>query len=31
MYEEHMVRKMADLLHVPHMEFITTKHQVKNG
>jgi uncharacterized tellurite resistance protein B-like protein len=30
-YEEHMVRKMADLLHVPHMEFIKTKHQVKNG
>jgi len=31
MYEEHIVRKMADLLHVSHMEFIKTKHQVKNG
>lgn len=29
-YEEHMVRKMADLLHVPHIEFMKTKHQV-NG
>lgn len=27
-HEEHMVRKMADLLHVPHMEFIRIKHQV---
>lgn len=27
-YEEHMVRKMADLLHVPHLEFIKAKHQV---
>ena len=31
MHEEHMVRKMADLLHVPHMEFIKTKHQVTTG
>lgn len=30
-HEEHMVRKMADLLHVPHMEFIRTKHQVNSG
>jgi len=30
MYEEHMVRKMADLLHVPHIDFIKTKHQIKN-
>jgi uncharacterized tellurite resistance protein B-like protein len=30
MHEEHMVRKMADLLHVPHRDFIKTKHQV-NG
>jgi uncharacterized tellurite resistance protein B-like protein len=29
--EEHIVRKMANLLHVPQMEFIKTKHQVKNG
>ncbi len=29
-YEENMVRKMADLLHVSHMDFIKTKHQV-NG
>jgi uncharacterized tellurite resistance protein B-like protein len=29
-YEENMVRKMADLLHVPHLEFIKTKIQV-NG
>ncbi|HHZ69482.1 MAG TPA: TerB family tellurite resistance protein [Methylococcaceae bacterium] len=26
-YEEHMVRKIADLLHVSHMHFIKTKHQ----
>jgi len=31
MYEEHMVRKMADLLHVSHMEFIKTKHQAANN
>jgi uncharacterized tellurite resistance protein B-like protein len=30
-YEEHMVRKMADLLHVPHLQFIKTKHQVNSG
>ncbi len=30
-YEEHMVRKMADLLYVPHLEFIKTKHQVNGG
>ncbi len=30
-YEEHMVRKIADLLHVPHLEFIRTKHQVNSG
>jgi uncharacterized tellurite resistance protein B-like protein len=29
-HEEQMVRQMADLLHVPHMEFIKTKIQV-NG
>ncbi len=27
-HEEHMVRQMADLLHVPHMDFIKTKIQV---
>jgi len=31
MHEEHMVRRMADLLHVPHMEFIKTKIQVSGG
>ncbi len=30
MYEENLVRKMADLLHVSHKDFIQTKHQV-NG
>jgi len=29
-HEEYMVRKMADLLHVPHLDFIKTKIQV-NG
>lgn len=29
-YEEQLVRKMADLLHVPHLDFIRTKLQV-NG
>ncbi len=28
-HEEFLVRKMADLLHVPHLEFIKTKHQSK--
>jgi uncharacterized tellurite resistance protein B-like protein len=27
-YEEYMVRKTADLLHVPHLDFIKTKNQV---
>ncbi len=26
-HEEYMVRKIADLLHVPHIQFIKTKHQ----
>ena len=30
-YEENMVRKMADLLHVPHLEFIKAKIQVNGG
>lgn len=25
-YEEHLLRRLADLLHVPHKEFIRTKH-----
>ena len=29
--EEHMVRKIAELIHVPHMQFIKTKIKVKNG
>ena len=29
--EEHMVRKIADLIHVPHMQFIKAKHKVQNG
>jgi len=27
-YEEHLVRKIADLLHVPHRVFIAAKHRV---
>ena len=30
-YEEHLVRRLADLLHVPHHEFIKTKHQASQG
>ncbi len=30
-YEEHLVRQLADLLHVPHSAFIKTKHNVKCG
>jgi len=26
-YEEHLLRRLADLLHVPHKDFIRTKHQ----
>ena len=26
-YEEHLVRRLADLLHVPHTRFIKTKHR----
>ena len=26
-YEEHLVRKVADLLHVPHSAFIAAKHR----
>lgn len=28
-YEEHMVRKIADLLHVSHSDFIQCKHRIK--
>ncbi len=28
-YEEHLVRKIADLIHVPHRTFIRAKHKVK--
>ena len=27
-YEEHLLRVLADLLHVPHQDFIRTKHKV---
>ena len=30
-HEEHLVRRVADLLHVPHREFIRTKLQVASG
>lgn len=30
MYEEHMVRKIADLLHVSHLDYIMTKNRVKS-
>ncbi len=29
-YEEHLIRKLADLLHIPHQVFITRKHRVQN-
>ncbi len=29
-YEEHLLRRLADLLHVPHKDFIRTKHKVLN-
>lgn len=29
MHEEHLVRKIADLLHVPHRDFIRTRHKVE--
>lgn len=31
MYEEHLVRKLADLLYVPHADFILAKHRVQAG
>lgn len=27
-YEEHLIRRLADLMHVPHGDFIRSKHQV---
>ena len=27
-YEEHLLRRLADLLHIPHQDFIRTKHSV---
>ena len=27
-YEEHLIRRLADLLHVPHKDFIRTKHKI---
>lgn len=30
-FEEHLVRKLAELLHVPHRHFIQTKHQVETA
>ncbi|HBC55701.1 MAG TPA: hypothetical protein DCZ03_00920 [Gammaproteobacteria bacterium] len=28
-YEEHLIRRLADLLHVPHAQFIAAKHRVQ--
>lgn len=28
-HEEHLIRRLADLLHVPHQDFIRTKHKAK--
>lgn len=28
-YEEHLIRRLAELLHVPHQDFIRTKHRVE--
>jgi uncharacterized tellurite resistance protein B-like protein len=30
-YEEHLVRKVADLLHLPHSAFIAAKHRARVG
>jgi len=30
-YEEHVIRRLAELIHVPHSEFILAKHRVMNG
>ncbi|MBE0615395.1 MAG: TerB family tellurite resistance protein [Burkholderiales bacterium] len=31
MYEDQLVRKLADLLAIPHADFILSKHRVQNG
>jgi len=31
MYEDHLVRKIAELLHVPHSAFITAKHRARGN
>lgn len=31
LHEEHMVRKISDLLHVPHIDFLKMKHKVNDG
>jgi uncharacterized tellurite resistance protein B-like protein len=30
-YEEHVIRRLADLIYVPHSEFIAAKHRVMNS
>jgi uncharacterized tellurite resistance protein B-like protein len=30
-YEEHVIRRLADLIHVPHTDFIAAKHRVMNS
>ncbi|MBV1790395.1 TerB family tellurite resistance protein [Marinobacterium sp. D7] len=30
-YEEHVIRRVADLIHVPHIEFIAAKHRAQSG
>lgn len=30
-YEEHLLRRLAELLHVPHQDFIRTKHKTLNN
>jgi uncharacterized tellurite resistance protein B-like protein len=30
-YEEHVIRRLAELIHVPHSEFILAKHRVMKG
>jgi uncharacterized tellurite resistance protein B-like protein len=29
-YEDHLVRKVADLIHVPHLSFVRAKHNAQN-
>jgi uncharacterized tellurite resistance protein B-like protein len=29
-FEEHLIRKLAELLHVPHKHFIQAKHSAKD-